>query len=283
MPERTPTDWYRLLTEALLGVESRPFPSVNGVALDRVGVTVLFEIKDNAEAIVSEIANTYETGNLTVAHRFIGSITSSAQGGDVVYSQPSHLTGTIACLVQDANMKKYMLTCDHIVGQLAGKVVGDPVFSPHGSQIGTFAKGGTVSFLSGSRNRVDAALIELTNPNTHNAGLQSIGQVAGVNNAPSLGDRTQKYGNITLLTSGDYVYLVSHLVPYQAGSALFVDQLGIDSIHNSPFATGGDSGSLVVDANKNAVGLLFASAVNSNLGFANPIHDVLQAFGVSIV
>jgi hypothetical protein len=278
MPEPTSEDWYRLLTVALLAVGERPFPDVNGVALDQRGLTLLVE--HDKEDIAGRVQERF---GISPAIRTIGPIAPIAQGGDPVDHTPaSARPGTLATLVKDANKTVYFLTCDHVVGHLAGQPVGAPVYSGR-TQIGTFARGSLVSTMSGVQNRVDAALIELTNPSAHLAAVRSIGTVRGVNSAWAFGDRLDKFGTATRLTTGDYTYKVSHLVPYSSGNALFVDQIGIDSIRPSPFAQSGDSGSLVVDKNGDAGGLLFAAAVNSNLGFANPIGDVLQVLGVSLV
>jgi hypothetical protein len=47
------------------------------------------------------------------------------------------------------------------------------------------------------------------------------------------------------------------------------------------FSQGGDSGSLIVDANRRPVGLLFAGSKNGYT-FANQIGQVLSALGVSV-
>jgi len=278
MPDWTAEDWYRLLTVALLAVDERPFPNVNGVALDQRGLVVLLE--DDKEDIAGRVQEQF---GINPAIRTIGPIAPIAQGGDPAdTAKAGPNPGTLAALVKNASKNLCFLTCDHVVGQLAGQNVGDPVYSGK-TQIGTFTKGSSVSTTVGIQNRVDAALIDLTNPSAHLAGVRAIGPVRGVKSTWAFGDRLDKYGIATRLTTGDSVYKVSHLVPYASGTALFVDQIGIDSIRPSPFAQSGDSGSLVVDKNGDAVGLLFAAAVNSNLGFANPISDVLHALGVSFV
>lgn len=280
MPDPTDEDWYRLLTTALLAVASRPFSDVLGVALGLRGVTLLLENSKNRDEIARGIEERF---GISPALRTIGPIQPIAQGGDEVYAQRSALRGTLGCTVKDANNIMYFLTCDHVVGVIAGQNVGDQVYSPHGNRVGVFAKGGTVTISATFQNRVDAALVQLDQPGTHLRGIQSIGNLSGTNSSITYGDRTEKYGANTKLTRGDYVYKVSHLVPYANGSALFVDQIGIDSIHPSPFADPGNSGSVVVDNNGSAVGMVFAAAVNSNLGFANPINEVLQTLGVYIV
>lgn len=278
MPEPTQEDWYRLLTVALLVGESRPFWQVNGVALGRQRVTVLTEKPGGEEELGQAIEARF---NYLPAIRVVGQIQPIAQGGDPA-NVSGRSPGSLGCLVRDAANTMYFLTCDHVAGVLAGANTNTQVFSGP-TPIGSFVKGSTVVLDRTTQNVVDAALVSLATPGNHSRALRTIGQIQGVNTGLSFGDRVDKFGATTAQTTGDYVYKVSHLVPYAAGTALFVDQIGIDCIHPSPFAQAGDSGSLVLDQNGNAAGLLFAAAVNSNLGFANPIHSVLQVLGVSIV
>lgn len=94
----------------------------------------------------------------------------------------------------------------------------------------------------------------------------------------------QKYGRTTGLTEGviDSVN-VSVNVTYDTGTAYFENQIIIQGRRQrgkrfvaSQFSDGGDSGSLIVDENRNPVGLLFAG--NSSVTIANPIDAVLDSF-----
>jgi len=49
------------------------------------------------------------------------------------------------------------------------------------------------------------------------------------------------------------------------------------------FSDGGDSGSLILDMERRAVGLLFAGADDANVTWANPIRRVLRALRVRLV
>lgn len=70
------------------------------------------------------------------------------------------------------------------------------------------------------------------------------------------------------------------VVNYDVGNLRFDNQIEIEGIGRRPFSDGGDSGALIVNADMQAVGLLFAGserggANNLGLTFANPIHRVL--------
>ena len=69
-------------------------------------------------------------------------------------------------------------------------------------------------------------------------------------------------------------------------SAWFEEQIVIRGVGNAPFAQGGDSGSLVVDAvNLRPVGLLCAVSTSGYdvIAVVNPIDPILQYFQVTIV
>jgi hypothetical protein len=101
--------------------------------------------------------------------------------------------------------------------------------------------------------------------------------------APSLGMAVKKSGRTTGVTNGN-ITAVSATIDVSLGSgktARFVDQIVVGP---GNFIAAGDSGSLMVEdvvANPRAVGLLFAGS--STTAIANPIDDVLDSFGVSMV
>lgn len=103
---------------------------------------------------------------------------------------------------------------------------------------------------------------------------------------PFLGQRVQKYGRTTGYRTGIVTDIDAQApVGYDAGVALFVNQIGVTGFPDDdiPLGAPGDSGSLVVDMNRNPVGLLFAGG-----GFpvvvtlCNRIDDVMDYFEVSL-
>ncbi|HET8890384.1 MAG TPA: hypothetical protein VFQ41_15890 [Candidatus Angelobacter sp.] len=101
---------------------------------------------------------------------------------------------------------------------------------------------------------------------------------------PSLGEAVSKSGRTTGLTCSNIQSLnLTILVNYDgvcgaaspAFTAYFTNQV---TISGGTFSAGGDSGSLVVDTGTSrAVGLLYGG--NSTSTVANPIQDVINAFG----
>ena len=87
----------------------------------------------------------------------------------------------------------------------------------------------------------------------------------------------KKCGRTSGLTTGTVQAInVTIRVQYSNGIATFDQQIMMPG----SFIRSGDSGSLMVDATNNPVGLCFAGG--SGASFANPIGPVLQQFGVTV-
>jgi hypothetical protein len=74
-------------------------------------------------------------------------------------------------------------------------------------------------------------------------------------------------------------------VEFDIGVLRFDNQIEIEG--DSPFSDGGDSGSLIVGADRRAVALLFAGsdqggASGQGLTYANPIHTVLEELKIEL-
>jgi hypothetical protein len=101
-----------------------------------------------------------------------------------------------------------------------------------------------------------------------------------------MGAPVRKRGRTTLLTYG-FVDGLSLTVNVDYGDGLglrtLANQISIrpDTAHNPKFSDHGDSGSVVVDANMNVVGLLFAGSSDGS-SVANPIAAVLTELGVTL-
>lgn len=119
-------------------------------------------------------------------------------------------------------------------------------------------------------NLVDAAVAKPLQPDLVSPEILGIGPVRGVVSA-ELDMEVQKSGRTTGLTHGQIlIQSVVMRVDYgDAGTCIFTNQL-VSDIGSGP----GDSGSLVVDLQGRAVGLLFAGG--DNITVLNPIADVLQ-------
>jgi hypothetical protein len=125
-------------------------------------------------------------------------------------------------------------------------------------------------------NRVDAALGHPLSPELLSSEIVQIGVPAGVNEATLTMD-VQKMGRTTGYTTGKITQLDATVrIDYEGPSAIFSGQ-----IIASPMSQGGDSGSAMLDMDKNVVGLIFAGSDASTI--ANPIDLVLSALNVELV
>jgi hypothetical protein len=277
---------YRVLGRELLVSESwHEIFGLIGVALSRDGLTIFAERLE--KALPEQLERSF---GFMPRIRGIGPLKTAAQGGESAGAGSGRqVSGTFGCLVKDAHNAHFGLSCDHVVGTLAGQSSRDPVWAPGlkkggstSSQIGDYDRGSGVTLSTSASNKVDAALISLATASAHSQSVTGIsGAPTGVNLSPSIGDKVKKSGAATGVTHGEYTYIITMNVPYHGGRARFVDQMGIDG-GGTIFADEGDSGAVVLDDTDKVVGLLFAAAPQSYLGFANPIDDVFSALGVTL-
>lgn len=126
-------------------------------------------------------------------------------------------------------------------------------------------------------NLVDAALARPLSDDLILDEILQIGTVEGTT-VPSLGMAVRKFGRTTSFTTGELNVLGATVdVNYGSGRvARFEDQIVAGAM-----SQGGDSGSLLVDADSQlAVGLLFAGSDTTTI--FNPIHFVLNALDITI-
>ena len=143
-------------------------------------------------------------------------------------------------------------------------------------------------------NRVDAAIAEVTTETrslTEIGRLSHAGRILGVadpievdeQGIPTVPARVYKVGRTTGFTEGEiYMWGVLDSLDYPGGHAYFMDQLLIrPTIDNGgPFSEPGDSGSIVLSDQHEALGLLSASSPRGTL--VNPIEFVLAELSVGL-
>jgi hypothetical protein len=199
--------------------------------------------------------------------------------------------GTLGAFVQDANQTTMMLSNNHVLANENNASSGDHILQP-----GHFDGGNDPADAVASLTTFKA--IDFQNPNlvdcaaaTIMPGIQfdpgsldELGQLAGVRTDPLVqNEAVAKLGRTTGLTRGviTAVELDNVTVGYDAGDAIFDNQIEILTPDGTAFSQGGDSGSLIVDSNQLAVGLLFAGN-DSGITFANPIDEVFKALSVRL-
>jgi len=136
------------------------------------------------------------------------------------------------------------------------------------------------AFLGEPENRVDIACASPLNPEKDiKIEIVDIGLVRG-KRTPKVGDKVQKSGRTTCHTLGGEVIddAWNGYVWYSRGKCFFVDQI---LISKKGFSAGGDSGSLILDMDNNAVAWLFAGSETTTVG--NKIDNVERELNVEVL
>ena len=216
--------------------------------------------------------------------------------------------GTFGCLVQ-RDGQRYILSNNHVLANSNDAQTGDAILQPGphdggslADQIGTLEQFIPISFgvslgcgcspfallmrLLGiakpgvnepGNNTVDCAIARPLSDDLVDPDILNIGIPAGVGSA-TLGTPVQKMGRTTGHTT-DQINQIDVTVSVNYGGiriAVFTNQLVA-----GPMSQGGDSGSAVLDMDRNVVGLLFAGSTSTTI--LNPIQSVLDALQVQIV
>ena len=238
--------------------------------------------------------------------------------GGVSIGHPSVTAGTLGCLVRK-NGETLILSNNHVMAAENAAAIGDPILQPGpydggsdpGDRIGVLEEFVPIRFLStepsdctvartvavlanalayllgsGTRllavrlqeeeNRVDAALARPVNPADLSEEILELGTIRAIGSA-GLGTPVRKSGRTTGLTSDEILQVdVTADITYGAGrTARFTDQIMAGAMSG-----GGDSGSAVLDAENNLVGLLFAGSDTTTV--INPIGHVVDALGIGL-
>jgi hypothetical protein len=193
--------------------------------------------------------------------------------------------GTLCAVVYDKSSgKRLILSNNHVLANSTnGKDhrarIGDAILQPGPVDGGTVEQdtiGKLYRFIplnDKHSNLVDAAVAQPLNPNLVVPYILGIGTVKGTV-LPELGMKVQKSGRTTGLTHSTIraIHAIVN-VDYNGKILKFKDQILTNS-----FDQGGDSGSLVLDEQNRAVGLLFAGS--DEFTVLNPIDRVLDLLDI---
>ena len=191
-------------------------------------------------------------------------------------------TGTLGCRVFDNESGMDMLLSNwHVLCGRLDCSLGESVIQPGQ---GASGDGGDATDRVARLARatlsesVDAAAAFLTGHRFLLPTILGIGEPTGTIDA-EIGMSVRKSGRTTGVTTGTIGDLSADVDVrgYPGGTARFTDQLIVDHV-DTVFSAPGDSGSLVMNTDNRAVGLLFAGSASRTI--ANPIDAVLSALGV---
>jgi len=290
---------YSLCKEILNKIGFSPDKTpVTGIALsleeDKQKAVYIFLEKD-VHQFASFITTFLGLADFRIKQLTTGLISPSgrpAQGGESLgEGATGGKSGTFGCLVEDAARQTFLLSCNHVLCNVnSGNRGIDPVWQPSyedggkpKDRIGVLHDFAPIMFGGTSPNEIDAALAKPDNSSDVLSGLKWLGAINGTTSYLPYRMKVEKVGWKTRNTTGTYLYRTNFIQHYPGhGDALFRDQLGIvGTIGN--FSDNGDSGSVVVNDQREAVGLIFASAPDIRITFANPIYKVFNFFGVTPV
>jgi len=196
--------------------------------------------------------------------------------------------GTLGALVKDRTSGATMaLTNFHVACVDSGWSVGDIQCQPGRVDAGSCPtdRFGTLTRAVLSEH-VDGSVISIDAGKTTDCAILDIGDVKGQATA-TVGMAVRKRGRTTGLTYGT-VGSVDYSTSINYGDGLGTHilknqiRVDVDTSHSTQFGDHGDSGSVVVDANNNIVGLHFAGNTSGTLGVANPIQFVLDELNVDL-
>ncbi len=289
------------------GVESRVHPNVVGVGLGRKrirgiatqDVAVKFYVKEkihpllvkDGEVIPDEIegvpTDVEQSGEFSIwrpippiYHRKV----RPAMGG-LSIGHYAITAGTLGGLVRSGS-DTYILSNNHVLANENQGVEGDPILQPgrfDGGKTDKDVIAGLDSFVEIKKdeaNLVDCALAAPFDLRVVTPEILNIGRVRGTR-AADLEEKVMKSGRTTRLTYGVVSDVsVTLRVGYATGSYLFTDQMMIQG-DKGAFSAGGDSGSLIMDYQGKAVGLLFAGSPFFTV--ANKIENVERALDVKVL
>jgi hypothetical protein len=214
------------------------------------------------------------------------------RGGDSLSSYRS-LIGTAAITVVDTTRGGgcAIVSCNHVLAELNRGRVGDRIVQPALDDGGSLFD--ACAYLDrwvplrfgdcSTANLVDAAIAQV-DPRCASSWVEWIGPPAGVRPGGSLspGETVVKVGRTTGLTAGNVIAVnVSAWIPYPPAFGQVAPAFYRDQIVATAMAGFGDSGSLLLDANDNAVGLLFAGSPTHT--FFNDITHVCEALSIRIL
>ena len=198
--------------------------------------------------------------------------------------------GTIGAIVNKDGVM-HVLSNNHVLALSAGVANDanhdDPIVQP-GPYDGGAHPGDSIARLAkwvplkAGVNYVDAALGAIDDNLPYDASYAGA-RLSGIAQA-QVGAAVWKIGRTTGVTRGTITAVALDDVPvgYNDQTLYFDNQTEIQG-DSGLFSQGGDSGSLIVDADRNAIGLLFAGSTARAKTYANPIETVLQLVGGSLL
>ena len=208
--------------------------------------------------------------------------------------------GTLGCFVVGRSAPYYIgiLTNNHVIAGENANALGSPVAQPGTLDGGSFPDdevgelGAVIKLKTTTANLVDAAVGHVYQGiDFDTSKMGNLGLLQGVGGDSDLPENATVYkvGRTTGQTKGRLrAFEIDNVqVEYDMDVLRFDGQIEIEGAGKKAFSDSGDSGSLIVDENLQAIGLLFAGGDvggtnGKGLTYANPIQSVLDALNMDL-
>jgi hypothetical protein len=208
--------------------------------------------------------------------------------------------GTIGCLVASSRPDEntlMILSNNHVLADENHAKKGDAILQPASTDNGKNPEDavgrleGFVRLQKTAPNRMDCAVAALDRDIDYNGNITAAGRVVGVDQSGlSEGKLVSKLGRTTGLTAGRITAFEMDdlVIGFDLGNLQFDNVIEIEGAEDEPFAQGGDSGSLVTNEAREAVGLVFATSDlggtnGKGLSYVNPLSPILEKLQVKLL
>ncbi|KEI03028.1 hypothetical protein [Clostridium botulinum] len=199
------------------------------------------------------------------------------------------VAGTLGCIVQNPSEKAYyILSTNHLLAQLGKVQIDTPILQPgvlDGGKIDTDTIAHLTRYIpikmktlfKTPENHVDAAIAKVSNTSLISSKIAIVNANIKRLGAPGIGDRVFKIGRTTGRTHGVITAIdVTQVINYPEGKALFKEQILTSASGNT-----GDSGSVLLNSNMEALGLL--SSASKTLTTFSDMTLITSLFHVQLV
>ncbi|TJY34089.1 chymotrypsin family serine protease [Pontimicrobium aquaticum] len=276
----------------------------NGIKTDELAIIVFVEKKQNVlpkqripktvQGIKTDVWETtlvpFSTATKTEPSEtksvINDSIVNPILGGISVGPFDLDLYGTLGIVLETNFGAKVMLSSAHVFMSgphtIPGTHLSQPALPMGGHWPETDAGEFLMGFL-GQPNNIDAALATVSHRNILPKTILQIGQTTG-HDVTFPGDDVAKFGRRTQFTTGKVVSdtFTCNVNYPNFGTYTYYNQLRIQTVNPyDNFGLPGDSGSIVVNEDKEVVGMIMSGGETANdtkYTIANPIGDILRTF-----
>lgn len=201
-------------------------------------------------------------------------------------------SGTFGCLTKDATGRRYILSCAHVLSDESGEE-GDAIVQP-GTAFGGASPDDTVATLARciplnpGKCIGDAGIAEVLDISRVTDVVRYIdGPLAGTRSVKNVGVAVQKSGDATGHSTGVITGVKGTIGPYSANGVSGIKFT--NALIATQMSASGDSGALMLDNQRFAVGLIFGGLELTGpkgdpigVTWASPIRTVLRALNVDL-